>query len=177
MIRKFIATLAALILVAGSTSRMQAQGGARQDVAPQRAELEQRLRQRIAEVVRRRLELNDDQMARLATVNQQLDRQRMALLGEERQARIALRTEMQAGNSANQQKVATLLDQLLRLQRRRLDLVENEQRELAKFLTPVQRAKYFGLQNEIRKRMQELRDRPPAARRRMLGPGARRNIR
>jgi hypothetical protein len=177
MIRKFMATLTALILVAGSASRIQAQGGVRQDVAPQRAELEQRLRQRIAQVVRRRLELNDDQMARLATVNQQLDKQRMALVGEERQARVALRTEMQAGNSANQQKVATLLDQLLQLQRRRLDLVENEQRELAKFLTPVQRAKYFGLQNEIRKRMQELRDRPPAARRRMLGPEARRNIR
>jgi Spy/CpxP family protein refolding chaperone len=177
MIRKSTTTLIALILVAGSASRIQAQGGARQDVPPQRAELEQRLRQRTAEVVRRRLELNDDQMARLATVNQQLDRQRMALVGEERQARIALRTELQAGNAANQQKVGTLLDQMLRLQRQRLDLIENEQRELAKFLTPVQRAKYFGLQNEIRKRMEQLRDRPPAARRRMLAPGMRRNIR
>lgn len=177
MRRKSISTLIALIVVAGSASMAHAQGVPRQDVPPQRAELEQRLRQRTAEVVRRRLELNDDQMARLATVNQQLDQQRMALVGEERQARIALRTEMQAGNSANQQKVATLLDQLLRLQRRRLDLVENEQRELARFLTPVQRAKYFGLQNQIRKRMQELRDRPAAARRRLFAPGARRNIR
>ena len=175
MIRKSLA-FTALLFVAGFANRIEAQGSPRQDVPPQRAELEQRLRQRTAEVVRRRLELNDDQMARLATVNQQLDKQRMALVGEERQARIALRTEMQAGNGANQQKVATLLDQMLRLQRRRLELVENEQRELAKFLTPVQRAKYFGLQNEIRQRMQELRDRPPAARRRMLAPGARRNI-
>jgi Spy/CpxP family protein refolding chaperone len=177
MTRNPIAAVIAFVLLAASASSVRAQAEPRQQVAPQRAELERRLRERTAEVVRRRLQLNDDQMARLATVNQQLDQQRMALVGEERQARIALRAELQAGNAANQQKVGTLLDQMLRLQRRRLDLIENEQRELAKFLTPVQRAKYFGLQNEIRKRMQELRDRPPAARRRMLGPGAGRIIR
>jgi Spy/CpxP family protein refolding chaperone len=92
----------------------------------------------------------------------------MDLFSEERQARQALRAELVAGDAANQQKVAGLLDQLMRLQRRRLDLVENEQREIGKFLSPVQRAKYLGLQNEIRKRMEELRDRPGG--RREVGP-------
>ena len=132
-------------------------------VPPARAELERRFRERTAQVVRRRLELNDDQMAKLQASNQQFDQQRMALVAEERQTRQALRAELMAGNGANQQKVNGLLDQLLRLQRRRLDIVDNEQRELAKFLTPVQRAKYFGLQNEMRKRMQELRDRRAGA--------------
>lgn len=141
--------------VAQSMAVPQAQPG------PARVELERRFRERTAQIVRNRLQLNDDQMAKLQASNQQFDQQRMALVAEERQARQALRAELMAGSGANQQKVGNLLDQLMRLQRRRLDLVESEQRDLGKFMTPVQRAKYFGLQNELRKRMQELRDRAP----------------
>jgi len=151
-----------VILIAGTSNSLVAQVGVVQpqasQVPPARAELERRFRERTAQVVRRRLELNDDQMAKLQASNQQFDQQRMALVAEERQARQALRAELMAGNGANQQKVNGLLDQLLRLQRRRLDIVDSEQRELGKFLTPVQRARYFGLQNEMRRRMQELRE-------------------
>jgi len=149
---RFIIVVALIAAASASVSAQQ--------VAPERAALEERFRERTAEVVRRRLQLNDDQMARLRTTNQQFDRQRTALVADEREARQALRAELAAGDAANQQKVAGLLDQLMRVQRRRLDLVESEQRELGKFLTPVQRAKYFALQNEIRKRVEELRDRP-----------------
>ena len=149
---RFIIVVALIAAASASVSAQQ--------VAPERAALEERFRERTAEVVRRRLQLNDDQMARLRTTNQQFDRQRTALVADEREARQALRAELVAGDAANQQKVAGLLDQLMRVQRRRLDLVESEQRELGKFLTPVQRAKYFALQNEIRKRVEELRDRP-----------------
>ncbi|MEP6906010.1 MAG: hypothetical protein ABI875_07980, partial [Gemmatimonadales bacterium] len=133
--------------------------------AQRRAELERAFRERTAEVVRRQLKLDDNQMTRLQAANQDFDRQRSALAGDERQTRQALRAELLAGDAANQQKVATYLDQMLRFQRRRIDIQENEQRELGKFLTPVQRAKYFGLQAQLRKRMMELRDRTGA------GPG------
>jgi len=152
----------AAILIVGASNSLPAQASVMQpqanQVPPARAELERRFRERTAQIVRRRLELNDDQMAKLQASNQQFDQQRVALVAEERQARQALRAELLLGNGANQQKVNGLLDQLLRLQRRRLDIVDNEQRELGKFLTPVQRAKYFGLQNEMRRRAQELRD-------------------
>ncbi|HVD61553.1 MAG TPA: hypothetical protein VNC11_11830 [Gemmatimonadaceae bacterium] len=169
-----------IVLTAGFASLAAAQGPIaqqQQQNAPRRAELEQRVRDRIAQVVRRRLQLSDDQMNKLATANRQFDQQRSALVMEERQARVALRTELQAGDNANQQKVSGYLDQLMRLQRRRLDLVESEQRELAKFLTPVQRARYFALQAEIRQRTQQLRDRGPGGRPGMMNPGARRNLR
>jgi hypothetical protein len=78
----------------------------------------------------------------------------------EREIRRQLRSEMLAGDKANQDKVAQLLDQTMQLERQRLDLVQNEQQELAKFLSPVQRARLFGLQNEMRRRAQELRGRP-----------------
>ena len=158
------------ILIAGGSGSLEAQAvgergptgpSAAQLRDPRRPELERRFRQRTAEVVRRRLQLSVDQMKRLRAVNTQFDQQRSALVAQERQSRQSLRAELTAGDAANQQKVANLLDQLMQLQRRRLDLQESEQRELAKFMTPVQRAKYFGLQNEIRNRMQELRDRSP----------------
>lgn len=153
------------IVIAGASNSLAAQAAVVQPQAtqtpPARAELERRFRERTAQVVRRRLELNDDQMAKLEASNRQFDQQRVALIAEERQTRQALRAELTTGNGANQQKVDGLLDQLLRLQRRRLDIVDNEQRELGRFLTPVQRAKYFGLQNEMRRRMQELRDNAP----------------
>ena len=71
------------------------------------------------------------------------------------------------GEKANQNKVGQLLDETLNLERQRLDLVQSEQRELAKFLTPVQRAKLFGIQNEMRRRTQEMRMRPGARNRPM----------
>jgi protein CpxP len=163
--------IVAAILIAGSSGSVGAQGvgggsvgkapGVVQQRGPRRAELERRFRERTAEIVRQRLQLSGDQMVRLEAVNTQFDRQRSALVAEERQARQSLRAELVAGSAANQQKVSSLLDQLMQLQRRRLDLVESEQRELAKFMTPIQRAKYLGLQNEMRTRMQELRDRRP----------------
>lgn len=120
--------------------------------------LELQFRQRLAEVVRRRLNLNDSQMRQLGQVNDRVERDRMRLLREERQVRQALRAEVLAGDSANQTKVASLLDQALRIQRDRLDLTEREQRELSGFMTPTQRAMYFGIQDELRRRLEEIRD-------------------
>ena len=132
---------------------------AQQDVAPnaRRAQLEQKLQQRTGDLVKRRLALTDNQMGQLQTTNRSFEKQRMDLIRRERETRQALRAEMMAGDGANQVKVGQLLDQSIQLQRQRLDLLQSEQRELGKFLTPVQRAKYFGIQNELRKRAQDLR--------------------
>lgn len=124
---------------------------------PRRAQLEQQLRQRTGDVVKRRLGLNDDQMGKLQSTNRGFEKQRMDLMLRERETRQALRAEMIAGDGANQAKVGRLLDQSIQLQRQRLDLLQSEQQELGKFLSPIQRARYFGIQNELRKRAQEVR--------------------
>lgn len=172
-----------VVVVASAATSIHAQrprdpvGG--RPLGPQREELERRFRERSAEIVRRQLQLNDAQMTRLQTVNQQFERQRIALLGEERQARQALRAEL-TSTTPNQQKVSSLLDQLMGVQRRRFDIVAGEQRELAKFLTPVQRAKYLGLQNQLRQRMEQLQRRGGARDGRrvppMRRPGPRRDL-
>ena len=82
----------------------------------------------------------------------------MSLNRDERQARQALRAEVLAGDSANQSKVAEICwIELLRIQRQRLDLTENEQKEMSGFMTPTQRAMYFGIQDDLRRRMEEIR--------------------
>ncbi len=138
-----------------------------------RAQLEQRLRERTGEVVQRRLGLSADQMTRLQSVNRQFEQQRTQLLQRERETRQSLRAEMLVGDSANQAKVGQLLDQSLQLQRQRIELLQEEQRELSRFLTPVQRAGYLGLQNELRKRAQELRSGRAGG---TGGPGGRRPL-
>lgn len=123
----------------------------------EREQLEQRFRQRAGEVVRARLGLNDEQMAKLRGANTRLERERRSVMMRERSFREGLRGELDLGEKASQSRVSALLDSLTVVHRDRAELIAGEQRELATFLTPVQRAKYFGLQTQIRRRMDEMR--------------------
>ena len=67
-----------------------------------------------------------------------------------------LRQELTAEGEPNQQHVSDLLDAALRFQKQRTAIVEAEQKELARFMTPVQRARYIALQQQFRRRAQEL---------------------
>ena len=77
---------------------------------------------------------------------------------------MALRRELVDEATANQATVSAQVDRMLGIQRQRLELVEAEQKDLAKFLTPVQRAKFLALQNQMRERVEEMRQRPGAGR-------------
>jgi protein CpxP len=121
-----------------------------------RAALEQQFRERTARLTKQRLGLTDAQLDRLEKTNAKFAPQLRQLGVQERQVRQQLRQELTAGNSANQQRVSDLLDSALRIQKQRIAIVETEQKELAAFLTPVQRARYIALQAQFRKRAQEL---------------------
>src|SRR4051812_15717246 len=111
-----------------------------------RQALQQRIRQAFAGVVRRQLNLNAAQMQTLQRTDQKYEQERRAVVREEREARFNLRAAMQDSTGhPDQDKVAQYLDQLVRGQRRRVDLLESEQKDLATFLTPLQRAQYFAL--------------------------------
>ncbi|MCE2903287.1 MAG: hypothetical protein ACK6DP_04695 [Gemmatimonas sp.] len=123
---------------------------------PRRDELERRFQRRLDTIVKARLELSDEQHGRLREVASRTEDARRRLRREELATRLAMRRELLAGRNANEVRVAELLDAMPALERRRLDLVDQEQRELAKFLSPVQRARYLALQDELRRSMQEL---------------------
>lgn len=155
--------LAAPLLVAEA----QAQGAARRqppaaaDGAPRRQQLEARLRQQLWRVTKNRVGLTDDQMTRLAEASRPFETQRRQLAMQERTERLALRREILAGANANQDRVAASLDRVHDLQRRRAQLQIEEQRALAAFMTPVQRAKYAALQEQLRRRADNLRGQRP----------------
>src|SRR5688572_14227218 len=159
--------LVALSVVATSPG-VQAQRPSQDSTPARRQALEQRVRQRMASVVQQQLGLSGEQMRRLGEVNRGMEAQRRLLNQQERDLRIELRGEVMRGDSANQDRVARLVDQLIDVQRRRIDLLSREQKALSGFMTPTQRAQYLALQDQVRRRMEDMRGRP-----RRGGPGRR----
>ncbi len=116
------------------------------------------VRQRFDAVVRKQLNLNDDQGRRLTAVEARLQPQRNQIQRDERQARLGLRTALQdSSGNVDQASVAQYMSQLVDAQHRRADLLDSEQKELSAFLTPVQRAKYQGLHDQLNKKVQKMR--------------------
>jgi protein CpxP len=163
------ARLMTFCLLAGSASlAAQGRGAGPQQARPRRAmvgdtvilnraNLEQQVRERIAKVTKEQLGLSDQQMAKLQATNKRFEDQRRLIVDQERDIRMSLRDEMLRPDSARQGQVAALLDRVIKTQRQRVDLAEQEQKELSGFLTPLQRARYFGLEQQIRQRVNQLR--------------------
>ncbi len=154
-----VATLAAPMALCGQVAP-ESSAGAPAMTSPRagagRQLLEQRIRQRFAQVVQTRLGLTDAQMAQLRATNQRFAGQRRALSASERGVRQSLQAELRPGAAANQERVSALMDSLLAIQRQRLDLVQAEQHDESGYLTPVQRVRYYALQQALRKRLQQL---------------------
>ena len=161
-----LVTLAALALALVGAPAAAQQDTASLDTAaapgaetPARRMLEQQLRVRHGEIVRRQLGLTDDQFDQLQALTRKYETPRRDLNQRERYLRLSLRAELQLGDRADQSKVSGYLDQLTRVQQSRLDLFRQEQKDLSGFLSPVQRAKYAALQEQIRKRLTQMRQR------------------
>ncbi len=160
--RYTIITRAALLLLVGVAAL--APLGAQERAAragegtPQRDSLEARVRARMAQMLRTQVGLSDEQVRRLQGVNRQFETQRRSLFEQERRTRIELRAAMEIGDSTQQDRIGSLLDRTVALQRQRIDLIEAEQKELATFLTPLQRARLYGMEEQIRRRTEEMRE-------------------
>jgi hypothetical protein len=167
MIRRVAFVLLGVPLLAGPVAAQsrQREGGAAleaQEGAPMRRQrLEQQLRQGLWRIAKERIGLTDEQMSRLEQTSHRFDGRRRALVMEERAQRLALREEILADAKADQDRVARSLDRLLQLQRERLELQAEEQKEFATFMTPIQRAKYAALQEQVRRRVEVLRRQRP----------------
>jgi len=166
MMRRALALAALCVAAAGAGAAAQQDAPAPDTAAPaapgatpERRQLEEQLRLRLGEIVRRQLGLTDDQYARLQAVNQKYAAPRRDLNQRDRYLRLSLRAELQLGDKADQGKVGGYLDQLTEVQQSRLQIFREEQKDLAGFLTPVQRAKYAALQEQLRKRVTQMRQR------------------
>jgi periplasmic protein CpxP/Spy len=124
-----------------------------------RARLEGEIRRGFARAVRDRVGLSDAQITKLVPITQKYEQQRRQLLSEERDARQSLRTTMRNEQTADTAQVDRLLRTLVEVQKRRVTLLETEQRDLATIMTPLQRAKFMALQDQIRRRLEQMRQR------------------
>lgn len=149
---------------AGAPSRQDSSGQTR------RQQLERQLRQNFWRISKQRIGLGDEQMQRLEETSRRFDARRRALFQEERAQREILRAEILADARGDQPRVAAALDRVLQLQRQRVELQIEEQRELATFMTPIQRAKYAALQEQVRRRVEALRRQRPDSMHAALGP-------
>lgn len=140
-----------------------------------RARLELEIRRGFARMARQRVGLSDAQISRLGPMTQRHELQRRLLQRDEREARTSLRDIMRNEQTADAGQVDRLLQRLVDVQKRRAQLIEAEQRDLATVMTPLQRAKFMALQEQIRRRLDEMRQRrlplsnsdaPPGAQRR-----------
>jgi hypothetical protein len=127
-----------------------------------RAEVEQQLRERFSGAVKQQLGLDDAQVRKLQEHNRKFADRRQSLVQRERDARGVLREELQRDQQADNPKVATALQELMKVQKERSALLEDEDKSLSEFLTPLQRARYMALQEAMRKRIEELRKRAAA---------------
>src|SRR5687768_15844351 len=168
---KLVLMMALLAVPLSTSAAQRARGGGR----PDRAQLEQNVRMRLANLLRTELGLNDEGMRQLSEVNQRFDRQRREVNRREMLTRRASRDEVLKGDSADGGKLEQLMAEQFKLERERIDLTEAEQRELSKFLTPVQRARYLGVQEQVRRQMEQMRgragDQPLGVNQRRRPPG------
>ena len=158
---RVLALALALPLVPAALEAQRRPGGAGGPGGPRREQLEQQLRRNLWQLAKQRIGFTDAQMVKLEQTSTRFDQRRRALIMEERAQRLALRNELQADAKADQDRVARALDRLHQLQRQRVDLLIEEQRAFATFMTPVQRAKYAALQEQVRRRADSLRRQRP----------------
>ncbi len=118
--------------------------------------MERRFEAQINEILRTKVRLTDDQVKQLRAVSVRVEREKRELWRREQDVRGELRRQLLAAEPGSEARIAELLDSLPRLERRRIASMEEEQRELAKFMQPSQRARYFALQDEMRRNLQEM---------------------
>ncbi len=119
-------------------------------------QLRDRIEQRFSERVQQDLNLTSDQATKLRTTQELYSGRRRTLQQQQQERRRAIDDQMQPGVAANQDSLRNLLDGQ-RAGRAELSKIEqDEDREMAGYLTPVQRARYQQMRGRLMQRVVEM---------------------
>jgi hypothetical protein len=125
---------------------------------PARAQLlRQRIEDRFAARVKEQLGLSDEQLAKLRTTSITYGGRRRDLVAEERAIRSSLADQMRPGIAANQDSVSRLTDALVNLRSSYAQTFRDENAEMTKYLTPVQRSQLLAMRERFMRQIQEIR--------------------
>ena len=147
--------LLSLLLAAAPLYSAAAQ---RADSAAKTDSLRHRIEERFASRVQEQLGLTNEQTAKLRATSQQFGASRRELHTRHRQLREALSAQLRPGVAANQDSVAKLTDAMIDLRVASGQATRDEMREVAKYLTPVQRARFFVMRDRLYHHMKEARE-------------------
>jgi hypothetical protein len=124
---------------------------------PQAQLLRQRIENRFAARVKEQLGLTDEQLAKLRATSMTYGGRRRDLEAQERLLRSALADQIRPGVAANQDSVSKLTDALVGLRASYAKTFQDENAELATYLTPVQRSQLLAMRERFMRRIQEIR--------------------
>jgi periplasmic protein CpxP/Spy len=175
------------LVLAASLEAQQPPPAARDTIEAER--LRAQIEQRFGQHVKQQLRLTDDQAAKLRGTQERFGERHRALLRQQVQRRMALNDQMQPGVAANSDSVRKLMDGLQGGRAELLKIEQDEDRDMAAYLTPVQRARYQEMRRRFLDRVNEMRQErrervggrprmgPPGGRRPGQGPGPQRRPR
>jgi len=167
MKRLWMLTLA-VILAPGLTAQRREAPPQRSDTAEAerlRAQIEERFSQRVQE----ELKLTPDQATKLRASQERFGARRRAVARQQIARRRALEDQMEPGVAANADSVRKLMDGIQTGRAEMLKIEQDENQEMAGYLTPVQRARYQRMREHFMQRVNEMRQQ----RRGRMGPGVR----
>ena len=165
MKRLWMLSLAVLVapgLVAQRRDSMR-QGGDTAEAARLRGQIEQRFTDR----VQQELKLTPDQTTKLRATQERFGTRRRTLMQQQMQRRQGLESQMQPGVAANSDSVRKLMDGMRAGRAEMLKIEQDEDQEMAGYMTPVQRARYQQMREHLMRRVNEMRQ----ERRGRMGPG------
>ncbi|HTR20047.1 MAG TPA: hypothetical protein VMH88_04265 [Gemmatimonadales bacterium] len=119
--------------------------------------LRQDIETRYGERVRQVLGLTDDQAAKLRATQERFRDRRQAYHRQQLALRGALAEQMRPGVAANSDSVRGLMDRISANRLGQVQLEQEENREMAGYLTPVQRAQYQIMRERLLQRVAQER--------------------
>jgi hypothetical protein len=161
-----------MLLLLTTGPALAAQGRPDTSDAAEAQELRQRIRQRWQERVRQDLNLSSDQVAKLQDTEGRFTLRRREIAERQRAINAALREQLQPGVAANSDSVRKLMGARDQNRQALAELERDESKEIGGYLNPVQHARYQMMRDQMRQRIDQIRDRRQGSGQ-MVGPPGR----
>ena len=138
--------------------------------AAEARQLREQIRQRWNEHVRSTLGLSDDQTVKVQATEERYEQQRQPLRARQRRINQDLNAELSAG-TPNEDRVKQLMNERQENQLKLQQINRDEDRDMQRYLTPVQRARYQEERRRFQDKVAELiRHRQQQRRQQGMGP-------
>ncbi|HJS42117.1 MAG TPA: hypothetical protein VJ755_01475 [Gemmatimonadales bacterium] len=119
--------------------------------------LREEIERRFTSHVQQELNLTPEQATKLRASQEKFSTRRRSIMMDQRNRRRALEDQMVPGVAANSDSVTKLMDGIRDGRAELLKLEQNQDEEMSKYLTPVQRARYHQMRERFMTRVTEMR--------------------